>query len=72
MKKIIISKVKDDAIIGEIKEVNSLWYNPIKKDYRVCCGDIECPNNCNYNCKKCIFEYGDIYYLKNLIINRGL
>ena len=70
MQKIIISKIKNDGIIGEIKEVDSLWYNPIKKDYRVSCDDIEFPNNCN--CKKCIFEYGDLYYLKHLIINRGL
>ena len=65
---VIISKVKEDGIIGEIK-IDGLWYDPIKKDYRVSCGDIECPNN---SCKKCIFEYGDSYYLKHLIINRGL
>ena len=60
---VIISKVKEDGIKGEIK-IDGLWYDPIKKDYRVSCGDIECPNNCN--CKKCIFEYGDSYYLKHL------
>ena len=60
---VIISKVKEDGITGEIK-IDGLWYDPIKKDYRVSCGDIECPNNCN--CKKCIFEYGDSYYLKHL------
>ena len=69
---VIISKVKEDGIIGEIK-IDGLWYDPIKKDYRVSCGDIECPNNSHiYSCKKCIFEYGDSYYLKHLIINRGL
>ena len=67
---VIISKVKEDGITGEIK-IDGLWYDPIKKDYRVSCGDIECTNNRHiYSCKKCIFEYGDSYYLKHLIINR--